>query len=53
MADPVIVENHGPVAVVTLNRPDVLNALSPEMATSLRETMYSIESDKAVRSVVI
>ena len=53
MADPVIVENHGPVAVVTLNRPDVLNALSPEMATSLRETMYSIERDKAVRSVVI
>jgi enoyl-CoA hydratase/carnithine racemase len=28
-AEPVLVEHRGPVAVVTLNRPEHLNALSP------------------------
>jgi 2-(1,2-epoxy-1,2-dihydrophenyl)acetyl-CoA isomerase len=51
--NPVLVEQKGAVAVVTLNRPEVLNALNPAMAVALRDTMYQIESDKSVRSVVL
>lgn len=29
---PVLVEHRGPVAIVTLNRPDQLNALAPDQA---------------------
>ncbi len=53
MSEPVLLERSGAVAVVTLNRPEVLNALSPGMAAGLREVMYEIEADKAVRSVVL
>ena len=53
MSDPVLMERHGAVAVVTLNRPEVLNALSPAMATAMREVFYEIEADKSVRSVVL
>ena len=52
-ADPVLVERTGGVAVVTLNRPDVLNALNPAMAAGLRDAMYDLEADKAVRSIVL
>ena len=45
MSDPVLMERHGAVAVVTLNRPEVLNALSPAMATAMREVFYEIEAD--------
>ncbi|MCA8929485.1 MAG: enoyl-CoA hydratase [Alphaproteobacteria bacterium] len=52
-ADPVLVERTGAVATVTLNRPDVLNALNHAMAVALRDTMYELEADKAVRAVVL
>jgi 2-(1,2-epoxy-1,2-dihydrophenyl)acetyl-CoA isomerase len=53
MSEPVLVERKGAIAIVTLNRPEVLNALNPEMAVSLREIMYAIEADKTVRAVVL
>ena len=51
--NPVLVEQKGAVAVVTLNRPEVLNALNPAMAVALRDAMYRIEYDSSVRSVVL
>lgn len=53
MSEPVLVERKGAVAIVTLNRPEVLNALNPAMATALREVTYQLEADKSVRCVVL
>ena len=36
---PVLVEHRGPVAVITLNRPDHLNALSPDNALPVLEAL--------------
>src|SRR4051812_37405298 len=44
-------EDH--VAVVELNRPDALNALSTALATDLIDVMTQIAADDAVRAVVL
>src|SRR5688500_10713903 len=41
------------VAVVTLNRPDRRNALSPEMLTALSALLPELEDAEDVRSVVL
>lgn len=41
------------VANITLNRPEALNALSPEMRDSLLELTSRCERDKAIRCVVL
>ncbi len=41
------------VAVLTLNRPEALNALSPEMARSLRQALEAVAADPGVRCVVL
>jgi enoyl-CoA hydratase/carnithine racemase len=43
----------GPVATITLNRPEKLNALTPAMLASLEDALGTIEADAAVRVVVI
>ena len=53
MTEPVLLERKDAIAIVTLNRPEVLNALSPEMASSLRRITYDLEMDKSVRCVVL
>ena len=41
------------VAVVTIDRPDALNALDLPTLTSLRETLSDLAGDEAVRAVVL
>ena len=41
------------VAVVTLNRPDRLNALTFQVYDELRNTFYALSDDPSVRVVVI
>lgn len=41
------------VATVTLNRPDVLNALSPEMARDLHHALVAVMQDENVRCAVL
>ncbi len=41
------------IAVITLNRPDKLNALNAEVRRILRETFDELEQDEDVRAVVI
>jgi enoyl-CoA hydratase len=43
----------GRVAVVTLNRPDALNALDVETLTALRDSLSELDLDDAVRAVVL
>jgi enoyl-CoA hydratase len=48
-----LVERDGPVAVVTLNRPKALNALSRLLLTELSGVVAAIAADDEVRAVVI
>src|SRR5436305_12174034 len=41
------------IATVTLNRPERLNALSPEMTAGLKETLERYATDRSVGCVVI
>ncbi|MFN3468776.1 MAG: enoyl-CoA hydratase [Novosphingobium sp.] len=47
------IERHGPVAVVRLNRPEAMNALSAALRAQLAEAMLAVEADDAVRAVVL
>jgi enoyl-CoA hydratase/carnithine racemase len=49
----VVVEKHGPVTEVSLNRPEALNAISTELARELISTTQSIASDETTRVVVM
>jgi enoyl-CoA hydratase len=43
----------GPVGTITLNRPKVLNALSPELMGEVTAALREMEADPEVRAVVI
>ena len=53
MSDTVLIEREGGIARVTLNRPDVLNALNDELCDALVETLARIERDPETRVVVL
>ncbi|HKY32896.1 MAG TPA: enoyl-CoA hydratase family protein [Candidatus Polarisedimenticolia bacterium] len=46
-------EVDGPIARITLNRPDVLNALTVETYTGLRDLFLRLKDDATVRVVVL
>jgi enoyl-CoA hydratase len=49
----VTVTRDGPVAIVTLNRPEAMNALSRPLRAELADTMLAMEQDDSVRAVVL
>ena len=49
----VLVERDDPVAVVLLNRPEALNALSDELMGELVERLGELDRDDAVRCIVL
>jgi enoyl-CoA hydratase len=49
----VLTERDGRVAVVTLNRPDALNALSDALMVELVETLQELDRDDEVRCIVL
>ena len=49
----IVLERDGYVAVVTLNRPKVLNALNLLMIRELRDAFAELEADPEVRAVVL
>ena len=53
MHDDLILERRDAVAVITFNRPEVLNALRGETVAALHEVLHSIENDASLRAVVI
>ncbi len=51
--DTLIYQTDGPVAVITLNRPDRMNAWHAAMAAELSQAMSRANDDDAVRAVVL
>jgi enoyl-CoA hydratase len=51
--DAVLLETEGPIATVTLNRPDRLNAWSWEMGMALAQRMETIAADREMHVVVL
>ena len=49
----VTIERDGPVAVVTMNRPEAMNALSRGLRAELAAAMEAVNSDPEVRAVVL
>ena len=49
----VLVDRHGAVGVVTLNRPRVLNALSPALIAELTDALDGFDADPDVRAAVL
>jgi hypothetical protein len=47
------VERHDAVAVVTLNRPEAMNALSSAMRAELAQVMRDVDADESIRAVVL
>jgi enoyl-CoA hydratase len=49
----IIVEREGAIAIVRLNRPQVLNALNAQMLTELGEAMRVLDEDESCRCIVL
>jgi enoyl-CoA hydratase len=49
----VTVERDGPIAVVTLNRPEAMNALSRGLRAELATVMRALDGDDGIRAVVL
>ncbi len=48
-----LVERQAPIAIVTLNRPDQMNALSAELRLQLGSTFRELEADPEIRAIVL
>ncbi|HUH20889.1 MAG TPA: enoyl-CoA hydratase-related protein, partial [Gaiellaceae bacterium] len=53
MAELVLVEREAAVAVVLLNRPQQLNALSDELMDELVSTLQELDRDEEIRAIVL
>ncbi len=49
----IIATKEGTIAVITLNRPDALNALNAKMVTELIDALDGFEKDDSIRCIVI
>lgn len=53
MSETVMLDRDGPIAVLTLNRPDKLNSFTTEMTLRLAEALVEIEQDASCRVVLL
>lgn len=53
MPNTVVVSREEPIAVVQLNRPDVLNALNEELMGELLDSLRALDDDEAIRCIVL
>jgi enoyl-CoA hydratase/carnithine racemase len=49
----IVYEKTGPVATITLNRPQTLNALNPQMVAELHQALDEGDADPAVRAFIL
>jgi 2-(1,2-epoxy-1,2-dihydrophenyl)acetyl-CoA isomerase len=53
MSDSVLLERDGALAVITINRPEAMNALDVPTKVALRDTVTEVANDPAVRAVLL
>lgn len=53
MTDTVLLERRGAAAIVTLNRPDKLNALDEALMRDLDRVTLEVAEDEAIRAVLL
>jgi enoyl-CoA hydratase len=53
MPHSLLIEHRGPVAVLTLNRPEKLNALNNQLISALTAALDEMELDRSVRAIVV
>jgi enoyl-CoA hydratase len=54
MTEPLVqIEHHGPVAIVTLNRPEALNALSRALSAQIEETFAGLADNPDTRVAIL
>jgi enoyl-CoA hydratase len=51
--DPILVERRGRVGLVTLNRPEKLNALNSALVTQLEQAINELEADDDIGAIVV
>lgn len=49
----VLVEKEGGIATITLNRPDRLNALTPQMRVEMKAALEDADADTGIRVIII
>src|SRR5262245_46867209 len=49
----ILVDLEPPIATITLHRPKVLNALSPDVIRELTTALSDLDADESVRAVVL
>lgn len=50
---PILFERSGPIGIITLNRPEALNAMNVDLLEKLGELLEDLEEDRDVRVVVL
>ena len=53
MYDTILTETHGRVAVITLNRPDALNALNHQLTSDLGKALRLFDADPEIGCIVV
>ena len=53
MSDTILVERHGRVALIRLNRPEALNALNSEMTQTIMKVAAPLDADEGVGCIVL
>ncbi len=53
MYDTLLLESHGPVLLIRLNRPEALNALNQQLMTDLAAAVTAADANPAVRCIVL
>jgi len=49
----ILVEKQGPVGIITLNRPEKLNAMNLEMKNEMSDALSEMEADDDIRAVIL
>ena len=50
---PILIDQDGPVVVITLNRPDALNAMSQALISDLSDAIRNLGQDDTVRAIIL
>src|SRR5256885_10109286 len=49
----IVYEKKGPVVTLTLNRPDTINAITPQMTAELHQALDAADADAEVRAIIL